>query len=720
MNRYAYLTTGLAVKAISEISKTNIVIHGEENIPNGANIFVINHFTRIETLFLPYHIHKLTNIPVWSLAAAELFTGGLAGFLNKVGALSTENPDRDLLIVKSLLTGEASWIIFPEGRMVKSKKIYEKGHKKGQFMIGSPDGEHPPHTGAAALALRTEFYRERIRKMKEKKPEEVKRLQELFNIESIEPVLETNTFIVPVNITYYPIRAKENLLSKLAANFVEDMSERAKDEIMTEGTMLMAGVDIDIRFGEPIKISQYMKSTAIKKDIESTQSINFNDAISSKPMMRKSALKIMERYMSSIYSMTTVNTDHLFASILRHIPFHEIDELDLRCRTFLATINIRNSQSVHHHTSLNQNQIHLITDDRYQQFENFISLATEKGVIEQKDNLLVKDPSFSSSLDFHTARLDNPVTVITNEVEPLADLQEHLQFLARQPKLRIKHWITKHLMEKAVFDFEKDYTNFFVEGETKGMEVGLPFFLKGKPRDIGIILIHGYMAAPLEVKELAQYLNDKGYWVYVPRLKGHGTSPDDLATRTYMDWVTTVEESYTIVRNTCKKVVIGGFSTGAGLALDMVSRVKDAAGVFAISPPMKLHDFSTKLVPAVDTWNRLMAKVKLNVARKEFVVNNPENPHINYTRNSIAALRELDRLMDSIGPKLSEIEIPALIVQAYGDPVVNPKGSRKIFTLLGSQDKEYLLLNFDRHGIVLGEGSSRVYKAVGDFIDHLK
>ena len=159
MNRFAYRTTGLAIKTLSAISKARINIHGKENIPDGSKIFVINHFTRIETLLLPYHIHLLTKTPVWSLADYELFQGSLGSLLDKVGAVSTKNPHRDLLIIKSLLTGEAAWIIFPEGRMVKNKKIVEKG----QFMISYAGGRHPPHTGSATLALRTEFYRQRLK-----------------------------------------------------------------------------------------------------------------------------------------------------------------------------------------------------------------------------------------------------------------------------------------------------------------------------------------------------------------------------------------------------------------------------------------------------------------------------------------------------------------------------------------------------------------------------
>ena len=154
MIRSAYLTTGLAIKALSGLSRARIAIHGTDNIPESPTIFAINHFTRIETLLLPYHIFRVTNMPVWSLADSELFQGPLGTFLDSNGAVSTKNPDRDILMVKTLLTGEAHWIVFPEGRMVKSKKVYEKGETKDRFMVARENGSHPPHTGAASLALR--------------------------------------------------------------------------------------------------------------------------------------------------------------------------------------------------------------------------------------------------------------------------------------------------------------------------------------------------------------------------------------------------------------------------------------------------------------------------------------------------------------------------------------------------------------------------------------
>jgi len=716
MNRFAYRTTGLAIKTLENISRAKVRLHDAENIPDGNIIFVINHFTRLETLLMPSHLFKFTQVPIWSLAAAELFHGALGNVLEKLGAVSTSDPDRDLLVVRSLLLGEAMWIIFPEGRMVKNKKIVEKG----RFMISYAGGKHPPHTGAATLALRTEFYRERFKMLKETSSEETQNLLSRFKIDDIDRVSEKSTYIVPINITYYPIRAKENVLSNLASRLVENLPERVVEEFMTEGAMLFSGVDMDIRFGESIDIQRYLKTDAIRRDIGADRRIRFDDLLPSRREMRKSALKIMQRYMTDIYGMTTVNYDHLFASIIRKRPFSRISGQDLKRRVFLAASADLKEMDVFCHQSLHMEAVHLLTDDRYGHFGDFISLALEKGCLKEKNELLIKTAAMGTGLDFHMARIENPVSVIANEVEPLIRFQKMIRNLAWLPGFIIRRRVAGVLMKKANQMYHDDYQANLIEGETKERDVGMPRIFKGKGRKLGVVLAHGYMAAPLEVEQLAKYLQKKGFWVYTPRLKGHGTSPDDLASTSYQEWLDSVETGYAIVGNICRRVVIGGFSTGAGLALHLAARLKGVAGVFAVSAPMRLHDLGARFAPALDAWNRLMDKLSAEGAKKEFVSNNPENPHINYLRNPIAGVRELERLMESLDPLLPELNIPALVVQSESDPVVNPKGSKQIFDRLGSQDKEYILFNIDRHGILLGEGSARVHKRIGTFVERLR
>jgi len=713
MNRFAYRTTGLAIKTISNLSKANITLYGRENIPDGSNIFVINHFTRLETFLMPYQIFTQTKVPVWSLADYELFKGAFGNYLEKVGALSTKSPDRDRLIVKTLLTGEADWIIFPEGRMVKNKKIVERG----QFMISWAGGKHPPHTGAGTLAMRTEFYRQRLRRLAAEKPEEARYLLDLFQIDSLEPVLNRETYILPVNLTYYPIRARENILSKLALRLVDDLPERVIEELMTEGSMLLSGVEIDVRFGSPIPISEYLQNPLIKKDIETITRIEFDDPIASKSTMRKEALKLMQRYMTAIYSMTTVNLDHLFASLLRFLPHKNIGQHDLCRRLFLATSQIQEQPGLYLNRGLKQDQVHLLTDDRFGKKEDFIKVAEEKGNLKKSNGTLHIDKStFTSPYEFHRARIDNPIDVIANAVEPLTDLQKILRRLAILPGFWIRKKVAAYLMSQELEEYESDYKRFYIKGESKALDVGRPFLVKGKSKNPGVLLSHGYMAAPREVESLAHYLGDLGFWVYVPRLKGHGTSPDDLARRSYQDWVASIDRGYAIISSLCEKVVVGGFSTGGGLALDLAARIREIAGVFAVAAPMTLRDFSAKFAPAVDMWNRIMDRAYGGGPKMEFVENQPENPHINYLRNPIAGVRDIERLMDDLEPKLSDLKMPALILQSRRDPVVDPKGSRKIFELLGSENKEYHLFNFDRHGILLGEGAKIVHTAIGEFV----
>jgi esterase/lipase/1-acyl-sn-glycerol-3-phosphate acyltransferase len=716
MNRFAYRTTGLAIKTLSNLSKARIQLHGQDNIPGGPIVFVINHFTRLETILMPYLINRTTGQTVWSLGDAELFQGTLDAFLDAVGVVSTRNPDRDRLIVKTLLTGEASWIIFPEGGMVKNMKIVEKG----RFMISWAAGKQPPHTGAATLALRAEFYRERLRRLSTSDPSETERIRRLFQLGALEPALNCQTSIVPVNITYYPVRARENILSDIAHRLVDNLPERLVEELMTEGSMLLAGVDIDIRFGKPLPVHGGLQRLAIVRDIAAPSPIGFDDPIHSRTAIQREAVKLMEQYMTAIYGMTTVNHDHLFASILRRIPGIRIRVDDLCRRVFLAAAELRSMPGIHLHRGLSGSQLHLLCDDRLGIVKDFVEIALEKGnLLKTEDGLLKDRRKFSSPYSFHRARIDNPLDVMANAVEPLKELQCCVRRVAWLPAFWVRRKVREHLLREAVEEYTADYKSFFVESESKPMDVGMPLLVKGKSRDLGVVLCHGYLAAPLEVKGLAEYLGRQGYWVYAPRLKGHGTSPEDLSTRTCHDWLRSIEAGYAIMSNICRRVVTGGFSTGAGLALHLAARVPSVAGVFAVSAPMHLRDFTARFAPAMDLWNRLVNKTKSPGPKMEFVDNHPENPHINYVRNPISGVREIERLMEDLEARLSKITVPSLLLQASGDPVVDPKGSRKIFDMLGSVDKQFILFNFNRHGILVGDDTARVYRTISDFLARL-
>ena len=716
MNRHAYLATGHVIALMEALSKVNVNIHGRENISGGSLIFVVNHFTRIETFLLPYHIYHLTHRPVWSLANATMFSGLFGQLLEAVGAVSTRAPDRDRVIVKSLLTGEANWIIFPEGCMVKDKLFVEHA----RYAVSCAGGRRAPHTGAATLALRTEFYRQRLRRLSTEQPAEAQRLRQLFGIDDLAPVLNGTTSIVPVNITYYPLRARENALSRLAGLFMGHLAERYQEELLTEGAMVLGGVDIDIRFGRPIEPGACLTCGPIEQDIFTQKRIDFDDRLPSHLTMRREAHRLMRRYMEAIYEQTTVNHDHLLASLLRSLPLRRFTPESFKRRAYLLASSAALS-GLFRHQSLETGQVALLTDDRHHKLREFFSLAQETGVVRPAGADFIKDPArFSSAFDLNRARIDNPIGVIANEVLPLKTLQREVQLNAWLPSPIIDRLVHKRLLRRADEEFEADYRTFFRTGESKERDIGRPYLIKGRSRLLGVVLVHGFLAAPRELSELADYLGQQGLWVAAVRLKGHGTSPDDLALRTGDDWRESVDSGYAALDVVCKKVVVVGFSFGGGLALDCAARNRRIAGVVAVCPPLRLQDYSTRIAPSLDAWNRLMTSVHYQKGKREFVEISPEHPDINYRRMPVSGLAALEQFMSELEPRLPDISTPALIIQSQGDPVVDPAGAQLLYERLGSQDKEYRLFDFSRHGILLGAGSAAVHTAVSEFIARIR
>ena len=715
INRLALSLSKLGIQALARWFKASVRVYGAENIPDGVIIFAVNHFTRLETLILPYEFYRLTGKPIMSLAYHGLFTGSLGTYLDNIGAVSTKDPNRDKIIIRSLLIGDYPWLIFPEGSMIKDKKIIESG----KFLIYSTTGiRRPPHTGAAALALRTEFYRRRLQHLQEANGTLLEQLLEVFDLSSPEQVSEKETFLVPVNITYYPIRSRQNAIEKIASYLVKDMPDRILEELQTEGTMLLSGVDIDITIDKPLAIRPFLRKRIIQKDIRTLRPIMPDDVLPSRPAMRLIASKLTRKVMASIYQNTMVNYDHLIAYILKYYPGKKLSLFSLTQRLYLAVEAVTKLKSLRLHSGLLQDQCVQLCRNYHKVLADFLEVAKRSGAVEVEGDLIhLKRPAMKTLFDFHSIRRENPFQVILNEVEYLRPLTRKVRIIAEHSDRLVRWRLRRKFLRIAKQEFDFDYGAYSREGESKAKNIGAPnFYRKLRPK-AGILLVHGYLAAPEEVRPLAEYLHRQGYTVFAPRLRGHGTSPEDLALRTWEDWLQSVERGYMILANSAKDVVLGGFSMGAGLALfaatNMLYKVK---GVFAINCALRLRRRTAKLAPAVVLWNRLVDKLVKDEGRRHFVPNEPENPHINYFRNPISGVKELMELMEQLSHRLDRIKVPTLVIQSSDDPVVHPEGSREIYENLGSEDKELIMFNSDRHGILRGEISQRVFARVGEFL----
>ncbi len=64
----------------------------------------------------------------------------------------------------------------------------------------------------------------------------------------------------------------------------------------------------------------------------------------------------------------------------------------------------------------------------------------------------------------------------------------------------------------------------------------------------GILLVHGFTATPREMRTLAEYLLKRNFTVLAIRLPGHGTTPEELASCQFEDWLPATESGSWSVR----------------------------------------------------------------------------------------------------------------------------------------------------------------------------
>jgi len=550
---------------------------------------------------------------------------------------------------------------------------------------------------------------------------------EALGLESREALLAAAhqpTVVVPANITFYPIRVNEHILSSAAELLSRGLSRRHAEEILIEGNILLRDTDMDIQFGHPIVAAEswrHWETWLAKWLAPRIGSIDDVFAVTRRPAgakerllagrLRQRANVVRNRYMREMYQAVTVNLSHLASTLIMYCVRHDrlvIDRAPFFRALYLAIKYTQRLPHVHLHRSLQDpDEYRNLLEGEHTGLQEFVDTAKASGLIEVHPDRYRLLPKLLHEHEFDEIRIENVIAVYANEVEPISGIAAALKHaLSVESKLspaeladlrfddevRSWRWDSKHPAKHATGAAASPIT---------ATVTPRPFFLKARSSNgAGVILVHELLASPAEIRGFGERLADLGFHALGVRLKGHGTSPYDLKDRYWEDWLDSLKRGYDIMKPHASKVYIVGTGTGGLLALQLASETPERlAGVAAISPPFKFGE-SGPMAPLLRSTNILVRWMSRRTGQP-FVERTPEYPQYAYREVPLRTLYELRRFTQELEEHLPDVQCPVLLAQADDDPILDPESARTIHEKLGSKIKILRTVHADRHNLLV-------------------
>jgi carboxylesterase len=227
---------------------------------------------------------------------------------------------------------------------------------------------------------------------------------------------------------------------------------------------------------------------------------------------------------------------------------------------------------------------------------------------------------------------------------------------------------------------------------------------------VGALLVHGFTGSPQGLRELGEYLAERGIAVAALRLPGHGTSWQDLNLRTPVEWTSAVEESFDAMASARQQVFLVGLSFGAALVLDLAARHPErVAGVVTIAGMVETRDPRRFAAWLIRLFTRSLAGAGNDIA-------DPGAEEIAYDRLPTTATHRMLRFLKRAKRALPAVRCPILILHSHNDHTVGPYNAHTIHDNVSSAQKELVWLDRGYHVLTLDVDRDEVFKRVYDFI----
>jgi alpha-beta hydrolase superfamily lysophospholipase/1-acyl-sn-glycerol-3-phosphate acyltransferase len=698
-------STGWLMRLLERLIGARIRLLGLERLGDGPVLFVANHFTRMETFILPYLMYLRTGRMVRSLAWHGFFHGLFGRFILMLGARPTLDPHIRHRMVEDLMTGRHDWLIYPEGSMVKDKRLW----KDGRYELSLPDRQGPPHTGAAVVALKTLAYRALyLRALREGDTALQQAWEARYHLEATGAVSAKPLRIVPVSITYWPLRPEPNLLTRVVDRLLKTVPEILREELTVEGSLLLHPTDMTVHVGLPLAIARYT-DLIVPGASEGDLGSELKRVASALSVLR---FRLTRRMMHQIYSGLDVTLDHLFCSALRNLSRDTIPIEDLHRALWLTARQLQAGGLLRTHASLGAELVRIIAGQDFAPLASVVRLAEEERIISREDgSYRINRPALDSDPGFHGIRLRNTIAVIANEIEPVRPAVRLIRQMVNLPSRALARRCARQLGREQIAEAEAERGAM---PPTIVAAQAMPVVLHAPRASMAVVLVHGYLASPGEVVGLAQHLRGRGSTVVVVRLAGHGSDPMQLAATGQADWLRSVHQGLALARCLAPQTALVGFSAGGLLALRAAGA--GVAAVAAINPALRLRDWRARLARPCDLWNRLVVRLGLPRFGLPWIRNRPAWPDTNYTFNPVHGLAELMRLGAFIRRAPPRPNCPVLVLQADHDEVVDAAGAQQLASLVGGTVE---VVAADQHVCLRGPGAEVVWRRIGGFIDEV-
>lgn len=189
--------------------------------------------------------------------------------------------------------------------------------------------------------------------------------------------------------------------------------------------------------------------------------------------------------------------------------------------------------------------------------------------------------------------------------------------------------------------------------------------------DLAVLLLHGFTGSPWEVRPLGEALAARGAHVVCPRLPGHGTTPEAMLWAGHREWLRAAQAALDALSG-AKKVVLGGLSMGALLAMVLAARrTRRVDALVLMAPVLRVKSRQARalrrarFLPLFDLGERWIQKKTTDIADDEIRATAPVLP-----RFPLSRMFDLFALQDLARDAEARLTCPSLIIGAVHDHVV--------------------------------------------------